>query len=203
MGSDCIYTDPMLQVSNKSLLRLTLLLALLTTTAVAAFAQAAPYKFQVEMTRGAGLVTTFQGRRVEYDVQAESSWTKGGGASVGKPNPGKFRIIKDWDDNSLGFLQDVATGKAIPKIVVTFSKPNKKGLDQPYYQITLEACFITSYRQVGADHDVATLDNKVYLGTVFETNELEEVQVVYKKITLKNLITGDAVSWDVASGVAG
>ena len=34
-----------------------------------------------------------------WEVQAESSWTKGGGASVGKPNPGKisFEHFSRWE----------------------------------------------------------------------------------------------------------
>ncbi len=28
----------------------------------------------------------------DWEVQAETSWTKGGGASVGKPNPGELRF---------------------------------------------------------------------------------------------------------------
>jgi type VI secretion system secreted protein Hcp len=33
----------------------------------------------------------------DWDVEAETSWTKGGGCSVGKPNPGKLNFEHYWD----------------------------------------------------------------------------------------------------------
>ena len=33
----------------------------------------------------------------DWEVEAETSWTKGGGASVGKPNPGKMNFEHYFD----------------------------------------------------------------------------------------------------------
>ena len=44
----------------------------------------------------------------EWEVEAESSWTKGGGASVGKPNPGKLTWEHYFDRSShllLGYIK--------------------------------------------------------------------------------------------------
>ncbi len=38
----------------------------------------------------------------DWEIEAESSWTKGGGASVGKPNPGKLNFEHYFDTSSTG-----------------------------------------------------------------------------------------------------
>ena len=51
----------------------------------------------------------------DWEVEAETSWTKGGGASVGKPNPGKMNIEHYFDTSSTVILGYICTGKAFPK----------------------------------------------------------------------------------------
>src|SRR5450631_4158634 len=48
----------------------------------------------------------------EWEVEAETSWTKGGGASVGKPSPGKMSWEHYWDRSSPTLLGYICTGSA-------------------------------------------------------------------------------------------
>ena len=50
---------------------------------------------------------------VDWEVEAESSWTKGGGASVGKPNPGKLRLTLPSGPWSTAFFRAIGTGKTL------------------------------------------------------------------------------------------
>jgi type VI secretion system secreted protein Hcp len=46
----------------------------------------------------------------DWEVEAESSWTKGGGASVGKPAPGSLSCVHAFDGSSIVALGYICTG---------------------------------------------------------------------------------------------
>ena len=48
----------------------------------------------------------------DWEIEAETSWTKGGGASVGKPNPGKMNCEHYFDTSSTVIMGYICTGKA-------------------------------------------------------------------------------------------
>ena len=50
-----------------------------------------------------------------WEVDAETSWTKGGGASVGKPTPDKMAWEHIFDTSSPVLLGYICTGKVFPK----------------------------------------------------------------------------------------
>src|SRR3954468_18747259 len=51
----------------------------------------------------------------DWEVAAETNWTKGGGASVGKPVPGRMSFQHNFDTSSPTILSFLCTGKAFPK----------------------------------------------------------------------------------------
>lgn len=119
-----------------------------------------------------------------WEVTADSSWTKGGGASVGKPNPGAIRFTKLLDPSSGPTLHSIATGTEIPAAVftVTFGKGN--GAATMVYEMA--DLFVTNVTQ-GADDGLVT----------------ENVSFVFKSVKWTftdgsgNVTTG---SWDIPSG---
>src|SRR5258706_7793086 len=46
----------------------------------------------------------------DWEVESETSWTKGGGASVGKPNPGKMNWEHYFDKSSPVILRYICSG---------------------------------------------------------------------------------------------
>ncbi|MBY0234242.1 MAG: type VI secretion system tube protein Hcp, partial [Burkholderiaceae bacterium] len=51
-----------------------------------------------------------------WSLTADTSWTKGGGASVGKPQPGPFLWTQANDGVFNSLFVNMATGKAVNKI---------------------------------------------------------------------------------------
>jgi type VI secretion system secreted protein Hcp len=81
-------------------------------------------------------------------VTAESSWTKGGGASVGKPNPGELQFTMDVNRSLPAILHHITTGKAAVKAVLTVRNDaagNKAGFE--YVKYAFEGMFFTSVGQ--------------------------------------------------------
>src|SRR3954467_6635103 len=79
----------------------------------------------------------------DWEVEAESSWTKGGGASVGKPNPGMLSFVHHFDPAAIVVLGYICTGRSFPKMQLDMTKTAAKGTPETYFTLTLEGAFIT------------------------------------------------------------
>lgn len=78
-------------------------------------------------------------RTLEFQINAASSWTKGGGASVGKPNPASLIIKKANNKSTSEFLKSIGQGKSFPEIIFEYYDAANK----LYYSITLTNVFLT------------------------------------------------------------
>jgi type VI secretion system secreted protein Hcp len=122
-------------------------------------------------------------------IDAESSWTKGG-ASVGKPNPGKLNFEHYFDTSIPAMVKYIATGSAAPLATLTVRsdpKGNKAGFE--YAKYTFEDFFFTSVGQV--------LNG--------EGRPVSAVSGVYKSLKVQIFAPGDPIAvscvrWDVPSG---
>ncbi len=132
---------------------------------------------------------------LSFGIEAETSWTKGGGASVGKPNPGKLIIEKNLDTASNVIYGYICTGKAFPKVEIQVQKIAGKGVPETYLTFTLEGVFVTS------------VQNKVDT----EGNPRETLSFVYKTISMEykpqDMKTGQlgapkTFTWDIPAGTA-
>jgi len=117
-------------------------------------------------------------------VTAETSWTKGGGASVGKPNPEAIRFTKAVDANSILILKNITTGHSFVSAKYTAISGTGSGTTKLVYEMT--GLFVTSITHVGAG-----------------ATPLEEVSFVYK--TLKWIFTDaggveTSGSWNIPAG---
>ena len=83
----------------------------------------------------------------DWEVEAETSWTKGGGASVGKPNPGKMNWEHYYDRSSPVILKYICSGAMFDKIELKMFKGTGKGTQTSalsnYFTMTMEGAFIT------------------------------------------------------------
>ena len=86
-----------------------------------------------------------------WGVDAQSSWTKGGGASVGKPNPGALTWEHPFDLASIPIMGYLCTGKSFPKAELQMAKTTGKGTPETYLTVTMEGVFITKVSTSGTE----------------------------------------------------
>ena len=134
----------------------------------------------------------------DWEVEAETSWTKGGGASVGKPSPGKMNWEHSWDRSSSVILGYICTGTAFEKIFLTMCKSTGKEGRDPFFQVEMREAFITKATQSATE----------------EGNVTQKVEMVFKKIQIDYSQQGVSASspgtlsnagtfkWDIPSGDA-
>jgi type VI secretion system secreted protein Hcp len=79
---------------------------------------------------------------VGWGVTAESSWTKGGGASVGKPQPGAIHWTQNFDSSVPAMYSYLLTGKDVPNVVVEYARRDAGGLTT-YLQLNMESLLFT------------------------------------------------------------
>jgi type VI secretion system secreted protein Hcp len=131
----------------------------------------------------------------DWEVEAETSWTKGGGASVGKPNPGKMSIKHYFDTSSTVILGYICSGKAFPKVQLQIMKTTGKGSPETYFTMTMEGAFITKVSNSGTEEGIVV--QKVEM--VFKT-----VKIEYKPQNSKDGTLGavKTYNWDIPAGTA-
>lgn len=123
-------------------------------------------------------------------VEADSSWTKGGGASVGKPNPSDLRFATALNRAVPAMVKYITTGKAAPKATLTVRSNisgNRPGHE--YAKYTFTDVFFTGIDQglTGAGRAVST------------------VSAVYKTVKVEQFAPGSPVAvscveWDIPTG---
>jgi type VI secretion system Hcp family effector len=126
-----------------------------------------------------------------WSVDAQSSWTKGGGASVGKPNPGKLVIEQLFNTASPTMLGYICTGKAFPKAELQMTRTSGRGTPATFLTMTLEGLFITHVTTA------STEDGQV----------VQKIEMVYKTVKIeykpqKSGTTAPLFTWNIPAGTA-
>src|SRR5436190_18328933 len=99
----------------------------------------------------------------DWEVDADTSWTKGGGASVGKPNPGKLNFEHYFDTSSTVILGYICTGKAFHKLELQMMKTTGKGSPETYFTMSMECAYITKVSNSGTEEvNVVQKDELVF-----------------------------------------
>jgi len=131
----------------------------------------------------------------DWEVEAETSWTRGGGASVGKPNPGKLTWEHYFDTSSTVIMGYICTGKAFPKVELQMMKSAGSGSRQTYFTMTMEGAFITKVQNAGT----------------VEGNVMQKVEMVFKTVKIEyrpqdkktgKLGAVNTYTWDIPAGTA-
>lgn len=125
---------------------------------------------------------------VGWSVTADTSWTKGGGASVGKPDPGALTWTQAFDSSVPSMYPYILTGKAIPNAVVEYVKDTKSG-PTTYLQLNMTGLFFT---------DISFANSTVSAEGVFKS-----ISVTYWPLDKDG--TRDSpvgVNWDIPTGTA-
>lgn len=130
----------------------------------------------------------------EWEVLAETSWSKGGGASVGKPSPGALSWEHYWDTSSSRLLGYICTGSAFSTVELHMCKSTGVGAPQLFWKAILGDVFITKVNQSATE----------------EGNVAQKVDMVFKSITIEYKKQDDGgklganinFDWDIPGGKA-
>jgi type VI secretion system secreted protein Hcp len=125
-----------------------------------------------------------------FGMEAESSWTRGGGVSVGKPNPGDLRITAATDRSLAGMVGKITEGKNSPTAVLSVrsSAPgNRTGFE--YIRYTFTGVFFTSVDQALAGNGRAVTGASM----IYRTLQIEQFSPA-------NGTRVSCVSWDIPAG---
>lgn len=93
-----------------------------------------------------------------WEVEAESSFMKGGGASVGKPMPGALNFSHYYDRSSPVILNRIVSGTHFPKVEIVMCKQTGSGKPEKYYRIEMKEAFITKVANKGGEDGAVTQD---------------------------------------------
>ena len=122
-------------------------------------------------------------RSLDYGIEAQSSWTKGGGASVGKPNPGMLKIRKTNNRSTSEFLKNIGAGRSFTEISFEYYDQSQKLI----YSITIGGVYLTEVSYVTPECN--------------NCPKLEmQVAMVFKTFEANDVITGVKTKWDIPAG---
>jgi type VI secretion system Hcp family effector len=128
----------------------------------------------------------------DWDIEADSSWTKGGGATVGKPSPGALGWVHHFDASSPTIMGYLCTGKAFPKVQIDVVDAQGKGASQPSITMLMEGVFVTKVStSMGEDALVVQRVEMVF----------KSIRIEYRAGTRGGALAG-TFSWDIPSGTA-
>lgn len=130
----------------------------------------------------------------DWEVEAESSWTKGGGASVGKPQPGTMNFEHSFDSSSTVILGYICSGKSFPKVELQMAKTTASGRPETYFTMVMEGAFITKVANSGTEEGNVTQR----VGMIFKT-----VKIDYKPQDKSGQLgVVKSYNWDIPAGTA-
>lgn len=94
-----------------------------------------------------------------WDIEAESSFLKGGGAAVGKAVPAAFTFTHFLDKSSLQIMRNIVKGVHFAKVEVVLCKQTgKHDLPQEYLRFELLNAFSTKVSTKGGEDGLVSQD---------------------------------------------
>ncbi len=119
-------------------------------------------------------------RAVDFKIDAATSWSLGGGASVGVPKVHEFLIKKTNNISSNDIYKKILQGSSYPEVVLEYYNV----ADKLYFRITLKDVYVSNFYFLSPECPTCL--------------ELEQqVAFVPKKIETFDIATGITVGYDV------
>jgi type VI secretion system secreted protein Hcp len=105
-----------------------------------------------------------------FDIEADTSYLKGGGAAVGKPQPNALSWSHYYDLSSPAIMNRIVQGKHFPNAYIVMLKQtgSTDGKGERYFGIRMQEVFITKVSSKGAEDGSVTQD----------------VEMVFKKVSI-------------------
>lgn len=127
---------------------------------------------------------------LDWKATAQSSWTSGGGASVGKPLPDAIQLGLASGTWSQHFMRLMTQGKALSSVIIDGVASDGR----PLYRMTLAGFFVTQYRLSSLPPTPLPQDE---IKAVFK-----KVKIEYFAVAADGKVTTTLVEWDIPSGIS-
>lgn len=103
-----------------------------------------------------------------WDIESDTSFLKGAGAAVGKPQPGSLSFSHYYDTASPVIMSKIVQGTHFTKVHIVMLKQTGEtsGKGTPYFGITMETAFITKVSSKGGEDGSVTQDVEMVFKTV-------------------------------------
>jgi type VI protein secretion system component Hcp len=119
-------------------------------------------------------------RAVDFKIDAATSWSLGGGASVGVPKVHEFLVKKTSNISSNDIYKKILQGASFPEVVLEYYNIS----DRLYFKITLKDVYISNFYFLSPECPTCL--------------ELEQqVAFVPKQIETFDVATGVTIGYDV------
>lgn len=132
----------------------------------------------------------------EWKVTADSSWIRGGGASVGMPVPQAFANTRKIDSASPGILAAILTGKSFATgelVIRDTSRLVETNSVNTVLRYEFTGIYFTSVKPGAAAGDNGTVET---ISMVFKT-----LKMTYRPVTTNGTLGNPmVVSWDIPAG---
>lgn len=127
-----------------------------------------------------------------WDIEAESSFLKGGGAAVGKPQPGSLSFSKFYDKSSPNMMTNLVKGVHFDEVILVMCKQTGAHPEpQEYFRATMKKVFMTKVSTKGGEDGAVSQDIEI----VFK-----EVKFEYKFQDDKGKLSpAGEFEWDIAA----
>lgn len=127
-----------------------------------------------------------------WDIDADTSYLKGTGAAVGKPNPGTLSITHYYDKSSPAIMSNIVKGTHFKTATIDMLKQTGKASGEPqvYFQLIAKDVFITKVSSKGGEDGAINQDVEM----VFK-----EVAIGYKRQNNNGQLDGMIpFTWNIA-----
>lgn len=128
-----------------------------------------------------------------WDIEAETSFLKGAGASVGKPTPGTLSFSHYFDTASPTIMNRIVQGTHFAEVYIVMLKQTgaKSGDGEVYFAMSMKTVFITKVSTKGGEDGAVNQD----VDMVFK-----EIAIGYKPQTGKDGTLGKQrnFGWDIS-----
>ncbi len=130
----------------------------------------------------------------DWSIEAPSSWTRGGGASVAKPNPSAMTWTHNFDPAAIMIMGNICTGRSFAKVELQMVKPGARSTPETYFSALMEGVFITKVSLAGVEAGGVTQ----HVEMVFKTIKIDyKQQDASGKVAVVKTFT-----WDIPAGTA-
>lgn len=104
-----------------------------------------------------------------WDIEAETSFLKGGGSAVGKPTPGTLSFTHYFDLSSPTIMQRIVSGTSFADVTIDMLKQtgDKDGVLGQFFQIRVKDAFVTKVSTKGGEDGAVTQDVELVFKEIF------------------------------------
>jgi len=106
-----------------------------------------------------------------------------------------IKVLKEWGGITPLINQAVVTNEPLKTVTFTFVRPKGKGKFEEYLEIKLEDARAISQTMFTGSPDDGS-ENTSKTSVAVDTLELEEIEYSFRKITITNLVDGQATNYD-------